>query len=154
MHPVVVSQPRPAQRLARLADLPPERREDAAWQCISGGLRELCPEIAPLWLSISPLAPRGRRSGYMLEIVFHLPTRYSDIDSDDLGATVTLVESHMTVALLRLCHRLSMAHIRLEHGTAGELYCIAYIWIPAALPLRSGGSHATRGCGSRSALAH
>ncbi len=154
MHPVVVSQPRPPRRLARLADLPPERREDAAWHCMYGGLRELCPEVAPLWLSIIPLAPRGRRSGYLLEIVCRLPTRHSDIDPDDLDTTVTLVESHIAVALLRLGRRLATAHIRLEHDTAGELYCIAYVWMPAALPLRPGGSRATHGRRARSAFAH
>jgi hypothetical protein len=140
--------------LARLVDLQPERREGAAWRRILNGLRELWPDVTLLWLSIIPSARRGRRSGYMVELVCHLPSRHSDVDPDDLRSAITLVESHITVALLHLCHRLATADIRLERDTAGELYCIAYVWVSAALPLRPAGPRATRGRGDRSATAH
>jgi hypothetical protein len=86
--------------------------------------------------------------------VCHLPSRHSDVDPDDLSAASTLIESHITVALLRLCHRVATSGIRLERDTAGDLYCIAYIWIPAALPRRSAGARATRGRGDRSSSTH
>jgi hypothetical protein len=154
MHPVVVSHSRPARRLAHLADLLPERREGAAWRCVLSELRELWPEGTLLWLSVIPSAPRGRRSGFRVEVLCQLPTRHSEINPNDLGTAVTLAESHITVALLRLCHRLATAEIRLERDAAGELYCFAYVLIPAALPLRPGGSRATYGRRGRSLVGH